>query len=452
MDDDPDIRESLASALDPSRYVLVSAADGGSALSVAEGFSPEVVLLDLGLPDVQGLDLIPRLREFDELTGIIVLTATSEISVVVRAMRLGADNFLVKPVSLETLNEVLGRTLLARRRDRQLRAMVVRSEGSEGQVIVGGSRPMRRVVDLINQVADTDATVLLEGESGSGKGLAAEMIHRASARADGPFLDMNCAGLSPMLLESELFGHEKGAFTDAGQTKPGLLEIASGGSVFLDEIGEMPPEVQSKLLKVLESRRFRRVGGIRDITTNVRLVAASNRDLKAAVQEGTFREDLFYRLNVFAINIPPLRHRADDILELAHHFLGELNRAMGTKVEGFDAPASEILKHYSWPGNVRELRNVVERAVILVREGPINSSPSTGRSSETLTHRGRGRRANPFHGGGRPHCPRSGGHGRQHQAGRRATGDLPNYLVQQDQHLQDQSPHRLTPRFGGRPR
>ena len=373
VDDDPDIRESLAAALDPARYVLVSAADGGSALSVAGGFSPEVVLLDLGLPDVQGLDLIPRLRELDELTGIIVLTATSEIAVVVRAMRLGADNFLVKPVSLETLNEVLGRTLLARRRDRQLRALVVRSEGSEGQVMVAASRPMRRVVDLINQVADTDATVLLEGESGSGKGLAAEMIHRASARADGPFLDMNCAGLSPTLLESELFGHEKGAFTDASQTKPGLLEIASGGSVFLDEIGEMPHEVQSKLLKVLESRRFRRVGGIRDITTNVRLVAASNRDLKAAVQTGTFREDLFYRLNVFAINIPPLRHRADDILELAHHFLGELNRAMGTKVEGFDAPASEILKHYSWPGNVRELRNVVERAVILVRDGSINT-------------------------------------------------------------------------------
>jgi two-component system response regulator HydG len=373
VDDDPDIRESLATALDPNRYVLVSAADGASAMSLAEGFSPEVILLDLGLPDVQGLDLIPRIREIDELAGIIVLTATSEISVVVRAMRLGADNFLVKPVSLETLNDVLGRTLLARRRDRQLRALVARSEGVEAPVMVGASRPMRRVVDLINQVADTDATVLLEGESGTGKGMAAEMIHRASARVDGPFLDMNCAGLSPTLLESELFGHEKGAFTDASQAKPGLLEIASGGSVFLDEIGEMPLEVQSKLLKVLESRRFRRVGGVRDITTNVRLIAASNRDLKAAVQDNEFREDLFYRLNVFAINIPPLRHRADDILELAHFFLGDLNRSMGTKVEGFEPAASDLLKHYAWPGNVRELRNVVERAVILVRDGQINS-------------------------------------------------------------------------------
>lgn len=373
VDDDPDIRESLGSALDPARYVLVSASDGTSALTLAEGFSPEVVLLDLGLPDVQGLDLIPRLREIDEMTGIVVLTATSEISVVVRAMRLGADNFLVKPVSLDTLNDVLGRTLLARRRDRQLRAMVVRSSGPEAPVLVGSSRPMRRVVDLITQVADTDATVLLEGESGTGKGMAAEMIHMSSARVDGPFLDMNCAGLTPTLLESELFGYEKGAFTDASLAKQGLLEIASGGTVFLDEIGEMPAEVQSKLLKVLESRRFRRVGGLRDITTNVRLVAASNRDLKAAVQDGGFREDLFYRLNVFAINIPPLRHRADDILELAHHFLGDLNRTMGTKVNGFDANASDILKHYSWPGNVRELRNVVERAVILVRDGQIRS-------------------------------------------------------------------------------
>jgi DNA-binding NtrC family response regulator len=373
VDDDPDIRESLSAALDPTRYILKTAADGATAISLAEGFSPEVILLDLGLPDVQGLDLIPRFRELDEMAGIVVLTATSEIAVVVRAMRLGADNFLVKPATLETLNEVLGWTMLAKRRDRQLRALVVRTARPEESTMVGSSRPMRRVVELIAQVADTDATVLLEGESGSGKGLAAEEIHRRSGRAGGPFLDMNCAGLSPLLLESELFGHEKGAFTDASRTKPGLLEIASGGTVFLDEIGEMPLEVQSKLLKVLESRRFRRVGGIRDITSNVRLIAASNRDVKAMVKSGRFREDLFYRLNVFAIAIPPLRHRADDILELAHHFLGELNRNMGTRVDGFGGTTSEILRRYGWPGNARELRNVVERAVILVREGTIES-------------------------------------------------------------------------------
>jgi len=373
VDDDPDIRETLSSALDPARYVLLAAADGATALSVAAGFSPEVVLLDLGLPDVLGLDLIPRFRELDEMTGIVVLTATSEISVVVRAMRLGADNFLAKPVTLDTLNEVLGRTLVAKRRDRQLRAMVARSPDPDESMLAGSSRPMRRVVELIGQVADTDATVLLDGESGTGKGLAAEEIHRCSGRSDGPFLDMNCAGLSPALLESELFGHEKGAFTDASRAKPGLLEIASGGTVFLDEIGEMPAEVQSKLLKVLEGRHFRRVGGVRDISSNVRLIAASNHDLKGLIRDSRFREDLFYRLNVFAITIPPLRHRADDILELAHHFLGVLNRNMGTKVEGFDATASEALRRYSWPGNVRELRNVVERAVILIRSGQIRN-------------------------------------------------------------------------------
>ncbi len=373
VDDDPDIRESLATALDPARYVLVSAADGATAVALAQSFAPEVILLDLGLPDVEGLELIPRLRELDRLVGIVVLTATSEIQVVVRAMRLGADNFLVKPTTLDTLNEVLGRTLLACRRDRQLRALVARTAKPDDSTLVGSSRPMRRVVELIDQVADTDATVLLEGESGTGKGLAAEEIHRRSARSEGPFLDMNCAGLSPTLLESELFGHERGAFTDAAHSKPGLLEIADGGTVFLDEIGEMPPEVQSKLLKVLENKRFRRVGGLRDISSNVRLIAASNRDLKKLVREGSFREDLYYRLNVFAIAIPPLRHRADDILELAHHFLGELNRSMGSRVEGFDGAASDILRRYAWPGNVRELHNVVERAVILVRTGQIQS-------------------------------------------------------------------------------
>jgi len=250
---------------------------------------------------------------------------------------------------------------------------------------------------------------------------------------------MNCAGLSPTLLESELFGHEKGAFTDAQQAKPGLLEIASGGTVFLDEIGEMPLEVQSKLLKVLESRRFRRVGGIRDISTNVRLIAATNRDLKDALQDGTFREDLYYRLNVFAINIPPLRHRADDILELAHHFLGELNRTMGTRVEGFEPAASDILKHYYWPGNVRELRNVVERAVILVRQGQIRSHhlPADLLKPSRNRHRRRGASARRERGRARHSRPR--GHRRQHQARRRAARHLAHHALQQDQGAQDPS-------------
>ena len=369
VDDDAAIRDSLSAALDDDRWELATAADGGEAVAAARQFAPEVVLLDLGLPDVEGLELIPRLRELDELTRIVVLTASSEIATVVRAMQRGADNFLVKPVSIGTLDDVLVRCLEQYRTGQHHRALRVRSE--RGRSFVGSSSAMRRVGTMIAQVADTDATVLLEGESGTGKGLAAEEIHRLSGRANGPFVDMNCAALSPGLVESELFGHERGAFTDASRTKPGLLEIASGGTVFLDEIGELAPEIQSKLLKVLEDRRFRRVGGVRDVTSNVRVIAATNRNLKDLVAARRFRQDLYYRLNVFAISIPPLRERPGDILELAHHFLGRLNETLGTAVDGLDPQVEHILTTYRWPGNVREVRNVLERAVILARSGII---------------------------------------------------------------------------------
>jgi two-component system response regulator AtoC len=372
VDDDADIVQSVAAALNPKRWQVATATDGSSALAAAEAFSPEVVLLDLGLPDIQGLDLIPRFHELDELTGVVVLTATNDVAAVVTAMRRGADNFLVKPVPLGTLDEVLERALGDARRKRQHRAMLIRSERGAESALLGSSRAMYKVRDLIHKVADTDATVLLQGESGTGKGLAAVEIHNQSARAAQAFLDLNCAALSPALLEAELFGYEKGAFTDASQTKLGLFEIASGGTVFLDEIGEMPLSVQSKLLKVLEDKTFRRVGGLRDLVSNVRLIAATNRDLKAQARSGDFRRDLLFRLDVFAISIPPLRSRPSDILELAHHFLGQLNRTMGAEVKGFDAAAAELLNSYSWQGNARELRNVIERAVILARRGHIH--------------------------------------------------------------------------------
>jgi DNA-binding NtrC family response regulator len=374
VDDDPAIREGLTAALDANHYAVETASDGAEALEAVASQGAEVILLDLGLPDVEGLDLIPRFREMDETTSIVVLTATSKISVVVRAMRLGADNFLVKPVSLETLDDILGRTLRDVRRERQHRALLTRTALAEGAVSsVGDSRARKRVKQLLTQVADTDATVLLTGESGTGKGLVAEEVHRQSHRSAGPFVDLNCAAMSPTLLESELFGHEQGAFTDARRAKQGLFEIASGGTVFLDEIGEMPLEIQSKVLKFLEDRKFRRVGGVRDLTTDVRIIAATNRDLKDMVRAGAFRQDLYYRMNVFAIPIPPLRERAEDIMPLAHHFLGQLNRSMGTTVAGFDGAATEAMAGYIWPGNARELRNVVERAVILAREGPVRT-------------------------------------------------------------------------------
>ncbi len=371
VEDEPSLRSVFSAALELAGFEVYEASDGASAMRAAESHLPEMVLLDLRLPDAHGFDLIPRFRELDELVGVVVLTAIHEVSVVVRAMQLGADDFLVKPSDIDDLVGTVSRHLERRRVERRHRADRARSPRSRG--LVGSSPQMDRVRQLIGQVADTDATVLLDGESGTGKGLAAEEIHRLSGRAAGPFLDLNCAGLSPTLLESELFGHEQGAFTDASRAKPGLLEIAAGGTVFLDEIGDVPLDVQSRLLKVLEGRRFRRVGGVRDLAVNVRLVTASNRDLKAMVRDGLFRNDLFYRLHVFAITIPPLRERREDILPLTHHFLNELNQAMGTSVQGLEASATDLLLGYGWPGNARELRNVVERAVILAREGRIGS-------------------------------------------------------------------------------
>jgi two-component system response regulator AtoC len=284
-------------------------------------------------------------------------------------MHLGADNFLVKPVVLDVLSEAVSHTLEARRTQRRHRALVTKAVADGSTVLMGSSQGMKDVRKLMAQVAETDTTVLLLGESGTGKGVIAEEIHRLSQRSREPFMDVNCAGLSSALLESELFGHEAGAFTDARRAKPGLMEVASGGTLFLDEIGEMPLDVQSKLLKVLEQQRFRRLGGIRDIHVDLRLLAATNRDLRLRTQKGDFREDLFYRLNVFAIEILPLRERGEELLELAHHFLGMYNRTMGTDITGFDTAAQVSLRAYDWPGNVRELRNVVERAVILARTG-----------------------------------------------------------------------------------
>ncbi len=365
VEDERSLREIFSTTLEFDGHTVAVAGDGREALDAARTFLPEVVLLDLRLPDVHGFDLIPPLRELDELVAVVVLTALSEVPVVVRAMQLGADDFLVKPVDIETLGAVVCRHLERRRADRRNRALRLRAGRPGG--LIGESVQIQRITEQVAQVAPTDTTILVEGESGTGKGLVAAEIHRMSDRADGPFLDLNCAALSPSLLESELFGHEQGAFTDASRAKPGLLEIASGGTVFLDEIGDMPPPVQSRVLKVIEDRRFRRIGGLKDLHVNVRIVTATHRDLRAMVKAGDFREDLYYRLNVFVIRIPPLRERPADILPLAHHFLGDTGGGARTSPPGFEPGVEELLLSYSWPGNARELRNVVERAVILAR-------------------------------------------------------------------------------------
>ncbi len=371
VEDDEYVAPVICSYLSQAGHRVDAVGSLGAAREFLVERTPDLILLDLGLPDGNGLELLPELRDLDEFISVVVFTAQSDISVVVDAMLKGADNFLPKPVDQETLIETIQRTL---DKHRDLRKAWVYREVTTSRsndpasilhALVGSSSAMDRVRELMLNVAGTDAAVVLIGETGTGKGVVARSIHRLSRRAGGPFTDVNCAALPENLVESELFGHEKGAFTGAAVRKPGLLEVGSGGTVFLDEISELDLQCQSKLLKAVEEQTFRRVGGVREVSTDVRFVVASNRDLEAEVEAGSFRRDLFFRLNVFQITIAPLRDRGDDVLELARHFIGTLNPVLGRRVEGLSSRAEELISGYRWPGNVRELRNVIEGAMIV---------------------------------------------------------------------------------------
>ncbi len=352
-------------------HEAIGAGTAARALEVAEQRDIEVVLLDLGLPDMGGLDLLPRLLQIDESLAVVVVTGESSIASVVEAMKLGAQGFLAKPVTVAAIEAAVAQAVREHRLRRHAAVYHARvscqQENTSPDELVGSSAAMQRVFDLILKVASTDTAVVLTGESGTGKGVVARMIHRYSRRAHGPFVDVSCAALPGNLLESEVFGHERGAFTDAKRTKPGLMEVAHGGTLFLDEVGELDWPAQAKLLKALEEGRFRRVGGVRDLRADVRLVVATHRDLAALVGEGRFRHDLFFRLNVFEISLPPLRARGEaDIVQLANHFIYALNARLGKRVRRLREPAVQALVQHSWPGNVRELRNAIERAMILV--------------------------------------------------------------------------------------
>ena len=365
IEDSPEFRLLLRRLLEREGHTVHEAETAAAALDKFEQRDMALVLLDLGLPDMDGLDLLVRLRQIDEHTAVVVLTGRGDIETVVDAMRRGADNFLVKPVEREALLAVVDRALSGARLVRQeLFARTERRRRDPGEP-VGDSRAMRRARELAAKVAETDSSVVLLGESGTGKGMLANLIHRLSRRSSAPLVDLNCAALPPQFLESELFGHERGAFTDARDRKLGLLEVAHGGTLFLDEIAEMDVAVQSKLLKALEDRRFRRLGGVRDISVDIRLLVATSSDLKKQIERGAFRHDLYYRLNVFEITIPPLRERGDDVLTISLHFVAELNPVLGRKVARIAPEAEDLLRGYPWPGNVRELRNVIERAMIL---------------------------------------------------------------------------------------
>jgi DNA-binding NtrC family response regulator len=367
VDDDRWLCDSISQVLSAEGHRVETALTAAAAFEQLEAVTAEVVILDLGLPDMDGLDVLSRITGLDDRPTVIVQTGRDDTETIVGAMRRGADSFLVKPVDIPTLTASVA---LALRQHRMTRHANLMNEALVAQLpgereLVGSSGAMQRARELIARVAPTDSSVVLAGESGSGKGMAARLIHRLSQRAHGPFVDMSCAALPANLVESEMFGHERGAFTDAKVRKLGLLEVAHTGTLFLDEIGELELPSQGKLLKAIEERSFRRVGGVREVDVDVRFVVATHMDLKQAVDGGRFRRDLYYRLNVFAIEMPPLRERGDDVLELAYHFIGELNPRVVRRVQRIADPAAALLRAYPWPGNVRELRNVIERALIL---------------------------------------------------------------------------------------
>ena len=367
VDDDADVLRALADYFDRIGYEVGRAATGEAGLEAWERLRPDVVILDLHLPDIGGLEVLERLRA--QGGSVILLTGQGDIDTAVRAMQLGAEHFLTKPVDLNHLAaataRVCDRIHLARQNAR-LRARGHELEGLESLGVSPAIRELGRQVELLS--ASERSTVLLTGESGTGKGWVARVIHHLSPRASGPFIEVNCAGLSATFLESELFGHEKGAFTDAKERRQGLFELADRGTIFLDEIGDLAPELQPKLLKVLETKTFRRLGGTREMTVDVRLVAATNRDLVAEVRAGRFREDLYYRLSVMPLRLPPVRERSrDDRLALLTRILSDLTPQMPGCPSATSAEALDRLLSAPWPGNVREMRNVIERAMILAR-------------------------------------------------------------------------------------
>ena len=367
VDDEKSARDGLVRALRRDYHVL-AAENGSAAMEVLSSRKVDVLLSDVRMPGMDGITLMQRaLANHPELTCII-LTAYGDVDIAVEAMKQGATDFMTKPINLDKLELVLGRVLKAKKIELENEQLKVQLDSKYGlENIIGRSAPMQEVFDTIRQVAVSRATVLIQGESGTGKELVAKAIHQLSARSKGPFVAVHCAALSENLLESELFGHEKGAFTGAMERRIGRFEKADGGSLFLDEISEIDPSVQVKILRALEERQIERVGGDTPVDVDTRLIAATNRDLKDMVEKGDFREDLFYRLYVVVITLPPLRGRQDDILLLLNHYLAVFNEENGKQIEGFTPAAYEILSAYDWPGNIRELRNLMERMVVLSR-------------------------------------------------------------------------------------
>ncbi|HYM62779.1 MAG TPA: sigma-54 dependent transcriptional regulator [Thermoanaerobaculia bacterium] len=371
VDDDPEILRGLSGLLE-DQWDVQTAETGQAALAAFAEHSPDVVLIDVVLPDWNGVELLEQMKSYSEATAAIMMSGDGSLDRVVASMRLGAETFLQKPFDYTALLGALEQVsrMIATRRE----LTALRREGRDlDERLPGISPAIVQLNELLPQIARAPSPVLIEGESGTGKGVFARLIHNRSQRARGPFVDLSCAGLSKELLESELFGHERGAFTSATSTKQGLFEIAADGTMFLDEIGEMDLTVQARLLKAVEEKRFRRVGGVRDLRADFRLLAATNRELQTEVANGRFRSDLYFRLNVVRIRMPPLRERLEDVPILAEEMLKPLAKEVGRPLPRISPRALKKLASYPWPGNVRELRNVLERTLLTLNHPEIQT-------------------------------------------------------------------------------
>jgi len=368
IDDEPLMRITVQDALVAEGYKVSSADTGEKGLTLLRETQADILITDLRLPDLDGIQVLKEVKMISPEIQVIMMTAYGSIDSAVTAMKEGASDYLTKPFAMDELLLIIKRILRMKRLEEEnifLRKKVEERYGLEG--LVGKSPQMLKIYELIETVAQTDTTVLIHGESGTGKEVAANAIHLRSPRKNGPFVKVNCAALPETLLESELFGHERGAFTGATKQRKGRFEMANGGTLFLDEIGDISLAVQVKLLRVLQERQFERVGGNETLSVNVRMICATQRDLKEEIRKGSFREDLYYRLNVVPLPLPSLRERREDILLLADHFINKFSRKMGKEITGLSGEAKNILLKYAFPGNIRELENMLERAVALIK-------------------------------------------------------------------------------------
>jgi len=370
-DDEPNMRKVLRAMLEHDGYDVHLAEDGAAALEVLENHHVDVLITDLRMPEIDGMELLKRVHGARESMPVIMITAHGTVDTAVEAIKLGAFDYITKPFDRKALREIVAKA--ARTCELQEKEASVERDPAGRFRIIGRAKPMQEIYQMIDRVAATPSTVLVTGESGTGKELIARALHENSDRRERPYIRVNCAAIPPTLIESELFGYEKGAFTGAESPKPGRFELADGGTLFLDEIGEVALEMQVKLLRAIQEGEFERVGGVTTTRVNVRLITATNQDLRARIAAGLFREDLYYRLNVVHIHLPPLRERQEDVGLLAEHFLGKYNERLGKKIKSIDDAAMRFLATYPWPGNIRELENVLERCVLFCDDDAVRT-------------------------------------------------------------------------------